>query len=458
MKPLHRLPRLAYRYLAFARTRIAGSALRRARFHLVALARNVKDWWDLPPGRLDPFDREMRFNQRYTLEKAARLGPIFKVWWNGGHTTCVVGHARARRLLLGEGNSLQGATIDLRSLFSVGHLRAMQGDTHRKYRRQFVEALNAVPCDVHEPALRECMRAGLDAMIGRSNRATIEREELRSCLRAITMNIMLRLLLSVTPQSREYDELIQNYRQFGPEAPVWTVRHSQRAAFTEIRRLVAHLADDIRRNPQGSCPSVLAHFVTHNELDETVLGNLIYMVEGSHFDLYSLWTWILQHLAANPNVANRFRTETDALRWRALAKAIVLETLRLEQSEAVNRVAISDIIFDGYRIPRNTVVRACLWEGHKSPRVFTDPFAFDPDRFIDRAWSIEEFAPFGLDKHRCIAADFVVVVSALFVEIVLSEYRLNMVSVGLPRLGAFHWEPGSDLAIDLARFSDGARP
>ena len=136
----------------------------------------------------------------------------------------------------------------------------------------------------------------------------------------------------------------------------------------------------------------------------------------------------------------------------------MLETLRLEQSEAVNRVAISDIIFDGYRIPRNTVVRACLWEGHKSTRVFTDPFAFDPDRFIDRAWSIEEFAPFGLDKHRCIAADFVVVVSALFVEIVLSEYRLNMVSVGLPRLGAFHWEPGSDLAIDLARFSDGARP
>ena len=456
---MHALPRIGCRYLVSALSVITRALFHLRRDHLVPLARNVKDWWFLPPGLADPFDRNMRFNQRYTLERAARLGPIFKVWWNGGHTTCILGHARARRLLLAKEDALRGATIDLRPLFSIGHLRAMQGETHRKYRRKFVEALNAMSVETHEPALREWIRTGLEAMLGGRHSGTVEREDLRLRLRTMTMGIMLRVLLGVTPQSREYAELTQQYRNFGPEAPVWTIRHSQRAAFAEISRVVAHLAGDTCNHSQrGGCPSALAHLVAQNELDETAAGNLIYMVESSHFDLYSLWTWILQHLAANPDWATRFRAEIDAPRLRTLAEAIVFETLRLEQSEAVNRVATSNIVFDGYRIPPNTVVRACLWEGHKDPRVFTDPFAFEPNRFVDRSWSIEEFAPFGLDKHRCIAAEFVVSVSALFIEVLLSEYRVALAAVGPPRLGAFHWEPGPDLAIVLSRISGGVRP
>jgi unspecific monooxygenase len=452
MKLFQDAVRNTFHRLACAFRRLAAAALHRVRFHLGMVARGIKDWWLLPPGRLDPFDLAMHFDQHYTLSKARQLGPIFKVWWHGAHTTCIVGHARGRRMLFANEEALRGSTIDLRPLFPIGHVRAMHGETHRKYRRLLVQALQASPLEAHEVALRELIRDGLDSMIcGRVN-PVIAREELRSSLRLMTTGIMLRLLFGATPESSTYAELVAHYRRFGPETPVWRIHHSQVAAFAEIRKVILGLAEDIRTHPDGRRPpSALSYLVAAEEMDETALGNLIYMFEGSHFDLYSLWTWLLQHLAANPEVMTRFRAETDALRFHRAAEAIVLETLRLEQSEAINRNAACDIWFDGYLIPRNTVVRACLWEGHKDPRIFADPFAFDPGRFMERAWSIDEFAPFGLDKHRCIAADFVIAISTMFVEIVLSEFQLEMASVGPPRKGVYHWEPGPDLSIVVGR-------
>src|SRR5262245_5037693 len=227
MKLLQNTVRNAFHRLACAFRRFVAAALHRVRFHLGMVVRGIKDWWLLPPGRLDPFDVAMHFDQQYTLSKARQLGPIFKVWWRGGHTTCVVGHARVRRMLVAKEEALRGSTIDLRPLFPIGHVRAMHGETHRKYRRLLVQALQASPLEAHEVAVRELIRDGLDSMIcGRVN-PVILREDLRSSLRPMTAGIMLRLLFGVTPESSTYAELAAHYRRFGPEAPAWTIRHSQ---------------------------------------------------------------------------------------------------------------------------------------------------------------------------------------------------------------------------------------
>jgi cytochrome P450 len=196
----------------------------------------------------------------------------------------------------------------------------------------------------------------------------------------------------------------------------------------------------------------LSYLVVSGELDDTALGNLIYMFESAHFDIYSLWHWIVKQLVSNPRAAERFREAAAAggVGRSRMARAIVLETLRLEQSEVLYRVPTCDIIFDGFLIPKRTVVRACLWEGHKDAQVFADPFKFDPDRFLTRDYDMEEFAPFGLDKRRCIAADFVVKASAAFVEILLTGFTLKMTSDGPPRKGPYHWEPSSDLSIVIS--------
>ena len=89
----------------------------------------------------------------YVVKKAE--GPVFKTW-NGQYTTCVYGHTQlSRRLMLTDEDNFPGATVDLTGLFVIGALRGMSGDTHKKYRRVFVQALQGTPLAPHEDAVRK---------------------------------------------------------------------------------------------------------------------------------------------------------------------------------------------------------------------------------------------------------------------------------------------------------------
>jgi cytochrome P450 family 138 len=417
--------------------------------HMHLMFRAIRHLSRLPPGRLDPLDDSPDTDQLFFLKKAKVLGPVFKVIWEGSYTTCLVGHARAGEFLRAHEEALDGKAIDLRGFFPKGIIRKMSGEDRRKYRRLFVQALQATPLAFHEDASQQLIFCKLAALENDYFGATVPGSQLRLCLREITTVIMLRVLFGLTPDDPQFPVFVQNYRKFGPNAPVRAISPEQGEAFFEIRNQVQRLAGAIRRDPRDRLPSFLKFIVERDELDETALGNLIYMFEGSHFDLYSLWRWIVKHLVSNPDCIKRVQNIPAQAR-RHFCKAIVLETLRLEQSEYLHRVTTTDISYRHYFIPKNTVFRVCVWEGHKDPNVFPDPFRFDPERFISRAYSLEEYAPFGMDKRHCIASDFVVTLSSMFVETLLERFVVRSASDAPPQLGAYHWEPNPDFSIALS--------
>ena len=157
---------------------------------------------------------------------------------------------------------------------------------------------------------------------------------------------MLRLLFGLNEDDDDFAELLRFYRQFGPEAPVYSIGQDQAAAYAEIERRVRRLAEDIRRNPSEHLPSFLRLMVERGELDETAIGNLIYMFEPAHFDMYSLWRWVLKHLASNTDIMDRVQKAFNHQVCGQLCEAIVLETLRLEQSELLYRAVRSDITYE----------------------------------------------------------------------------------------------------------------
>jgi cytochrome P450 len=431
---------------ALSRWPKAAWRLRHARF----MARATSHLCLLPPGRLDPLDNSPEMDQLFFMKKAKVLGPIFKLIWNRGYTTCLVGNARAREFLRTHENALPITTIELRSLFPKGHIRAMSSEDHRKYRRLFVQAFQATPLAFHGNGFRRWIFDRLAALANDYFGASVPGSQLRLCLREIATGIMLRTLYGLTPDDSQFPVFVHCYRRLGPNTPVRGIGPQQVEAFLEIRNQVASLADGIRQDPHDRLPSFLKFMVEHDEVDETALGNLIYMFEGSHFDLYSLWRWIIKHLVSNPHCIEKVKNAAGPAR-ACLCEAIVLETLRLEQSEYIHRVPTVDISYQHYLIPKNTNFRVCVWEGHKDPIFFPDPFRFDPERFIRRTYPLEEYAPFGLDKRRCIAADFVVALSAMFVETLLERFGVTLASDGPPKFGAYHWEPNPDFSIALCR-------
>src|SRR5690242_3008136 len=189
----------------------------RWRFHHVRLmARAISHLCLLPPGRLDPADSSLHTDQLYFLKKAKTLGPIFKLIRNdSAYTTCLVGHARAIEFLRAHEDALDGTAVELRGLFPKGHIRKMSGEDHRKYRRLFVQALQATPLAFHEDAIRRWIFDKLAALKNDHFGMAVPGSQLRLCLREMVTGIMFRILFGLTPDDSQFGTFVQNYRKFG---------------------------------------------------------------------------------------------------------------------------------------------------------------------------------------------------------------------------------------------------
>lgn len=426
-----------------------GLVLLHGRLLLKAMTKSAK----LPPGELDLTDREMHTDRQYVIKKAKKLGPIFKTMWNDQYTTCIYGHKLTRKLMISDEDNYPGATVDFTGLFAIGALRGMSGETHKKYRRVFVQALQGTPLAYHEAAIRQWIREKLNTLASSPDHR-VAGSALREGMRQITSGIMLRLLFGFTPDLPEFAAITREYRQFGPDHPIYNVKPSNAEAFKLLRTRLSELAERIRRGPSDSFPpTFIKQMVESGNLDETSFGNLIFMHEPSHFDLLSLWRWMVHLLATNPHVPARVRAAPASQRAE-LCEAISFETIRLEQLEELYRRPNEDAVFEGYLIPKGTIIRGRLWEGHKDETVFPEPFKFDPDRFIGKTYSIEEYAPFGLDKRRCVGADLVVALTTIFAETLLTNFTIELAEDGPPVFGAYHWEPNPNFAIVLAPIAE----
>jgi len=404
----------------------------------------------LPPGSLTGSRKGLRTDQKYLLKKGRELGSVFKVLgFNAAVYACIIGHRTARDLLVRNEEHLQGVAVDVSSLFSGGFLRQMRGDTHHRYRRAFLEPFQAAQTPLWLEG-RVLDRFDSAARAG----GPLSRRELRDILRGIAADCMLAVLYGVEPGSERSAVLQAAYDSFGYDPPV-RIGRPQQAAFVEIKAEISRMISEIQIGSDvASSQSVLKHLVHTRCLDETTIGNLIHMFVLGHCDLFCLWHWITKYIAENPAIIARIRSDaaTGDIQYGVWAEAIVLETLRLNQSEALLRLVEKDIELDGYLIPRGSIVRACLWEGHKDPDVFADPHSFQPARFVRRKYPAHQFAPFGLDKHLCLAANLTIRLSTVLVEQLIKKFDLVVAADGDPILNPVtHWEPSPKLRIGVNR-------
>ncbi len=187
------------------------------------------------------------------------------------------------------------------------------------------------------------------------------------------------------------------------------------------------------------------------DIDETVIGNAIYMVERGHHDLRDLLRWVLKYLGDHPSLIEELRAGfAEPVSGSKLAEACVLETLRLDQAELLKRKAFESFTFEGFHVPRNSWVAILMRESHRDSATFPEPDAFRPHRFLSRTYSDDEYAPFGIDEHQCIGASLVKRMGTMFVEELVKGFDWSVASDGSRRMGHFHWEPSPSFAIDIA--------
>ncbi|KAF8376401.1 hypothetical protein PRIPAC_82830 [Pristionchus pacificus] len=86
--------------------------------------------------------------------------------------------------------------------------------------------------------------------------------------------------------------------------------------------------------------------------------------------------------------------------------AVIMETQRLANLIPLNfqRVTNKDTTINGFFIPAGTAIMPQISSVMYNEKIFPDPYAFDPDRFIDedgKLKNIDQWMPFSIGARRC---------------------------------------------------------
>lgn len=394
----------------------------------------------LPPGDIARVDRGEHTNRRFLLERAKRYGPVFKATTSGDRLLiCIVGFDNCKRLLRQHARRLGPNSLSLGGVFPKGIIREMHGEDHTVYRGSLVRALSQLDSE-YVDAVAQRTAGGVLRTLSRVDPA--DASALDDALDMMATSTLIETCFGVAGTDPVHQRLVDAFRKLGPDGLVWVPDEPQLSAYTEIREVLLEVLRDRSRHSIA----VLQLLDDGGDLDETSLGNLIYMVEIGRFDMASLARWMVKLAADHPDAVDRLITTATGDRGLQ-AEAFVLETLRLHQSERLMRVALEDLAFDGYLIPKDSIVRLCLWESHKDGAVFPDPFAFDPSRFTSQRFTSDDFAPFGLGARRCPASDLAVSLASGLAGAMATVARPSIVADGPPIHGAWHWEPSAELRV-----------
>ena len=407
---------------------------------------------ELPPGELVNLNQKEWSDRNYILKQSSSYGPIFKALTWDELWICIVGLPECQRFIQEHSKHLTPQTLRLQPLFPKGFLRQMDGKTHHAYRRALVRAIHPTVMTNNRVLHEQTVADGLSHYYSIQDAAKNKREAFIKSLNNIASGLLIQIIFGARYGSETFKILMHHYNDLGPNGLVWQIGDQQRNAFTEIRKcLLKQISEPSANEDQWIPESIIERMHKEGEIDDTMLGNLIYMVEMGRYDMYSLFRWLAKFGAEHPTILEQIASEDeDHLNGEILlGNAFVLETLRLEQSERLLRKVGKDLVFDGYLIPKDCMVRLCLWESHKLSSSFTDPFDFKPNRFVANKFTTDLYAPFGLGVHQCPMANVAIRMSALLLRVLAKNYVVDPVSDGPPIRGVYHWEPAYQFAVNL---------
>ena len=401
----------------------------------------------LPPGSLGlGHSLDALPNPRYYLEQAARYGPVFKTSEFGRPVVCIVGLTRIRTILAAQGASFAGARFTRRyhRFIPRGLLRYMDPGTHQEYAPRFRAAYGSLALQQAEPLLRNIYRANLTRLADDSD--SDERGvAVLPCLRRAMLEAVGYLFYGLTPGDPQLDQLERCLPLL--HAPALGTRGWQgktRQGFDGIRTIVAKVSTMSAEDGTGYTPALRA-LASGNPAamdDPTIIGNFILISHIAHGDLTGLHRWIFKMLSDHPAALAPVRAgRPDA------ATRIVMETLRLSQSEFLYRRVTRNFEYEGMTVPAGWMLRCCVQESHRDPAMFPEPHRFAPERFAQLASSRDQYAPFGADAHGCMGSHIAHFLGRLFVEELALGFDWRVVTDGPPERAGNrhrdHWHPSS---------------
>jgi cytochrome P450 len=346
-------------------------------------------------------------------------------------------------------------TVRMRALIGESIL-IRDGDAWRR-RRQ-----------VEQPAFHSARIAALGTMMADTTAAMLDRWDLAAArgqavdvareMKVLTLSIVTKALFSLDLGSEapaisaainaahEYTTRLLRVRLPLPGFLAFPSQRRYQQARGRLEALVDRILQERRRNPNRAedlVSMLLASGqaggsgLTESEVRDEILG----MLFVGHDTTANALTWTSYLLAAHPPVAQRLRDEVaEVLGGRvptlqdlprlAYLGCVLDEALRLyPPAWGITRVARQDDQLGGYLIPAGSTVMLIPYLTHRHPAFWSDPSAFDPERFRpERAAGRPRYAyfPFGAGPRSCLGSSFALAEARLVLAMLAQRFQLQL--------------------------------
>jgi cytochrome P450 len=164
------------------------------------------------------------------------------------------------------------------------------------------------------------------------------------------------------------------------------------------------------------------------------------MILAGHETTATALFWALYLLALDPGTQQQLAAEVQAASAQGaleidklpFTRAVIDETMRLyPPAFLIARAAVGPDRLGEHEVARNDVILIAPWLLHRHEKLWRDPEAFLPARFLPGVPPPDRFAylPFGVGARVCIGAHFAIVEATLALAKMIGAFRVTLEDV-----------------------------
>jgi hypothetical protein len=268
-------------------------------------------------------------------------------------------------------------------------------------------------------------------------------------LQRLTLEIILRAVFGLErgPRLDQLRDVLTRVLAFG-ESPLSVLPAAASALrwFGPLKRferegaradaLIFELIEERRTEAAPGRDDVLAMLLEARHEDGSPMSpqelrdELMTALVAGHETTASQLAWAFERLARDPRVVQRLTAELDAGEGDAYLTATINEVLRHKPvlPNAEPRLTKQPVRVGDFEYPAGVALLASAFLVHHDPQIYPEPYAFRPQRFLDKPPGTYTWIPFGGGRRRCLGASFALQEMKIVLREVLTRYELACAS------------------------------
>lgn len=213
----------------------------------------------------------------------------------------------------------------------------------------------------------------------------------------------------------------------------------------QIDQLIYAEIQQKRSQPDQQATDLLSLFMSAHDqqgqtmTDQQLRDQMITLLIGGHETTTNALTWAFYRVISHPEVYSTLQQELDSLGENpdpmTIARlpylsAVCQETLRLDPVGLMTspRTLKEPLEISNYQFEPGTELCVCSHLVHHREEVYPQPQQFQPERFLERKYTPNEYLPFGGGERRCPGDALALFEMKLILAKILSNFQVKLLT------------------------------